>query len=262
MWSMLSSLRDYEESRRPMKSLVTRRNNNHLKITISKTDEFVGYNASNMDFPAEKLHILKHQHRGSIQDWFSIWKNMKYGHSLLLFPELWLWVMARKVWLTFDLLDKKVVLISSVRHLCEMLLESAHESLSDVLWNPSDLWPSTTKFQSEWNLFCQIWRRHENRNGLTYNPKTQSLWPQLIAVSQDGVNVCFPLSREQRATRRSRRGIKKEGEPLFLPHTQTHTHTHTHSRKESEVCQRRTESHRSSVETEKKKTLTLLTLYS
>lgn len=89
-WSMLSSLRDYEESRRPMKRLVTGCNNNHLAITISKTDEFVDYNASNMDFPAEKLHILKHQHRGSIKHWFSIWKNMKYGHNLLLCS----WVLA------------------------------------------------------------------------------------------------------------------------------------------------------------------------
>ena len=126
--------------------------NNHLKIDISKkNNEFVDYKASNMDFPAEKLQIWKHEHIRHTSETSARCSesNVKNGHNLLLCS----WVTALShgeksvvdLW-PFGYKKKWPHFLSQTFVWNVVWVVLVHEFLSDVLWHHSDLWPSTTKF--------------------------------------------------------------------------------------------------------------------
>ena len=105
-----SSLRDYEESGGPMKILVTNIQQSpeyryqqkktmslwttkpQIWIFLQRSHKFENMNTS--DTPLKRQHDVQNQ----------MWNMVTISFFV---PELRLWVMARKVWLTFDLLDKK-----------------------------------------------------------------------------------------------------------------------------------------------------------
>ena len=148
-----SSLRDYEESGGPMKILVTNIQQSpedryqqkktmslwttkpQIWIFLQRSHKFENMNT--WDTPLKRQHDVQNQ----------MWNMVTISFFV---PELRLWVMARKVWLTFDLLDKKKKkwphFLSQTFVWNVVWVVLVHEFLSDVLWHHSDLWPSTTKF--------------------------------------------------------------------------------------------------------------------